>query len=320
MKITYTVLDTVIGSGQTRQRLPFIAAHSGQPGPIVWLAAGCHGDEVGGMVVVQEVFRKLKKNPLRRGSLYAFPLMNPIGFETAAREVTISNEDLNRVFPGKENGTLAERIAHQIFQTIVESKPDLVLDLHNDWVQSVPYIFFDPAPRNKPNRVYKLARKLALASGLMVVLDTTDYKGTLSYSLLRNNIPAFSVELGESYVVNEHNIEVGTKMILSTLSRLAMLDKGEQFQSEYRHYTPGTILSYSDEPLSSSTGIVRFLVKPGELVHKGQPVARVYDTFGRLLETLKAEQDSILLRYSDYSVAFPGTASMSFGILPKAVK
>jgi uncharacterized protein len=320
MKITYTVLDAMTGSSHTRRRLPFMAAHSGQEGPVVWLTAGVHGDEVGGIVVVQEVFRKLKKKPLRQGTLYAFPLLNPVGFETASRHVTISEEDLNRAFPGKEKGTLAERMAHQIFQTIVDSQPSFVLDLHNDWVQSVPYTFIDPPPRNKVGKVYRQTQQLAANTGLMVILDKTEYKGTLSYSLLRHNIPALSIELGESYVVNERNIEVGTKLIWSILARNGMTEPVEPFEFKYKNDMRGLILAYSDEPLSSSSGIVRFLVKPGDLVKKGEPIARVYDAFGHLLETLKAEHDAILLRHTDYSVAFPGTAIMSFGNIPHQPK
>ena len=64
---------------------------------------------------------------------------------------------------------------------------------------------------------------------------------------------------------------------------------------------------------SSTSGIIRFLTKPGELVKKGQPVARIYNAFGRLQETITALNDSIVLGHSDYSVSFPGTSVMSFG-------
>lgn len=58
--------------------------------------------------------------------------MNPLGFETASRHITLSGEDLNRSFPGDKEGSLAGRIANQIFTKIKETKPFLVLDLHND--------------------------------------------------------------------------------------------------------------------------------------------------------------------------------------------
>jgi predicted deacylase len=74
---------------------------SPSPGPVVWLTACVHGDEVGGLVIIPELFKRRGKQ-LMRGALYAFPLMNPLGFETASRDIILSKEDLNRSFPGNK--------------------------------------------------------------------------------------------------------------------------------------------------------------------------------------------------------------------------
>ena len=75
------------------------------------------------------------------------------------------------------------------------------------------------------------------------------------------------------------------------------------------------ILSYSAKPYSSTIGIIRFLVKPGQVVKKNQPIAKIYNTFGKLQETMQAGEDGIVLGHSDTSVAFPGKPIMSFGIM-----
>ena len=111
-KVKYSFIKILTGSDLSRRRLPFMSIESRNTGPSVWLTACGHGDEVGGMVVIQEIFKILRKKPLLKGSVYAFPLMNPIGFETASRNITLSKEDLNRSFPGNINGSLAERIAN----------------------------------------------------------------------------------------------------------------------------------------------------------------------------------------------------------------
>src|SRR5512139_998296 len=112
------------GSDLARRRLPLMCATSENPGPVVWLTACSHGDEVSGIVVIQEVFRSIRRK-LIRGCVQAFPLMNPLGFESGMRHITMSGEDLNRSFPGNAHGTLGERIAHKIFDTITATKPDL---------------------------------------------------------------------------------------------------------------------------------------------------------------------------------------------------
>ena len=74
-------------------------------------------------------------------------------------------------------------------------------------------------------------------------------------------------------------------------------------------------MRYSQRPFSHASGIIRFLVRPNDIVKKGEPIAKIYNAFGKLLEVLNAENDCIVLGYSDYSVAFPGAAVMAFGIL-----
>ncbi len=66
------------------------------------------------------------------------------------------------------------------------------------------------------------------------------------------------------------------------------LEMVKQVNEPFRFPVPepyhGKILTYSQEPLSSTSGIIRFIAKPGDLVHPGQPVAKIYSTFGKLLD------------------------------------
>jgi predicted deacylase len=73
-------------------------------------------------------------------------------------------------------------------------------------------------------------------------------------------------------------------------------------------------LLYSAIPLSSSSGILRFLVKPGNLVQRGQKIARIYNAFGKVTETIFAQQDGIVIGLTDTAIAFPGSPVMAFGI------
>jgi len=206
IEVEYSSIDILTGSDLSKRRLPFMHVKSSNPGPVIWITACVHGEEVGGMVVIQEIFKKLKKEILK-GEVYAFPLMNPIGFENSSRHITFSNEDLNRSFPGNENGSLAERIASQIFTQIKETNPSLVLDLHNDWRKSIPYTLLDP--NSGKDEAYEKAKEFGKKIGFPVVLDDIEAEKTLTYSLLSQGIPALTIELGETDVVNEKDVEQG---------------------------------------------------------------------------------------------------------------
>jgi len=312
VKIKYSFLKILTTSDLSQRRLPLMSIESEKSGPVVWLTACAHGDEVSGMVIIQEIFKHIRRT-LLKGAVYAFPLMNPIGFETSSRYITLSKEDLNRSFPGDKNGSLSERIADQIFGTIIKTKPTIVLDLHNDWIKSIPYVFIDHNDEIANTETYKKVREFSEKTGLLPVLDTDELEETLSYNLIKKGVPALTLELGEPYIINESSVEIGTKCILNILSNLGMVEPLNEFfvhpvASIAKEKTP--VYSYQ---VSSSSGVIRFLAKPGDVVKKGQVVAKIYNAFGKLQETVSALKDEVVLGHADYSVSFPGTLIMSFG-------
>jgi predicted deacylase len=212
VKISYSFLKILTGSDLSRRRLPLMSARSVHPGPVVWLTACGHGDEICGIVIIQEVFKRIRQS-LLCGAIHAFPLMNPLGFETASRNITLSREDLNRSFPGEGTGSLGKRIANRIFSTIMETSPHLVLDLHNDWIESIPYVLIDHHHGDLHQAAYDKTESFAKQTGFVAILDTEELPSTLSCNLLLNDVPALTLELGESYVINERNVEYGLEAI-----------------------------------------------------------------------------------------------------------
>ncbi|MDD5331917.1 MAG: succinylglutamate desuccinylase/aspartoacylase family protein [Candidatus Nanoarchaeia archaeon] len=318
-KARYSFLKIFTGSDLSRRHLPVMEIKSVNPGPVLWLTGCSHGDEVGGMVIIQEIFKRINKKGLLKGSLYAFPLMNPIGFDNVSRDITLSEEDLNRAFPGDKEGSLAQRIAYQIFNHIKETKPDLVLDLHNDWINSIPHTLIDMDLGPEHKDVYEKTKSFARKTGFLVVLDMDDLKTALSYNLIKNKIPALTLEIGEPYVVNETDVDSGVDCILNILSEMGMIEPiGELVKHPILIKEPelnDKILKFSSKPVSSSSGIIRFLSEPGDVVIKGQPVARIYNSFGKLQENVVTLKKAVVLGHSDSSVAFPGAAVMSFGVI-----
>jgi predicted deacylase len=321
-RITSSFLKILTGSALTKRSLAYLKISSNNEGPVVWLCGGVHGDEVGGIVVIQEIFKKIRKSPLIRGSIHAFPLMNPIGFETGSRNITLSEEDLNRSFPGDSSGSLAERIAYKIFTTIIETNPNLVLDLHNDWRKSIPYAIIDVPLTDKNPDILKKILDFSKNTGFLLIGEKREsasksyLESTLSGSIIKNNIPALTLELGESFVVNENNVKFGVKSIWNILSKLGMVEPDtELINYPVPEFYKDKVLIYSDKPIGSTSGIIRFKIKPGDSVKKKQPIARIYNIFGKIQETLVAPHDGIILGYSDSSVTFPGVPAFAFGYI-----
>lgn len=321
-QIKHKFIKILENSDLSERRLPLIEAKSTSEGPSVWLTACAHGDELGGMVIIQEIFKRIQKQGLLTGSVNAFPLLNPMGFETKSRLIPLSEEDLNRSFPGSEEGSLAQRITSKIFKTIINTNPAIVLDLHNDWKKSIPYTILDPYPGPKHSQVYEKSKLFAQKLGFITIseqkkgIDAYNWNNTLSGSLLLKHIPALTLEIGESRVVNEKNVETGVMAIWNILSHLGMT---ESIEEPYIFKTPkefkGKILKYSQHPLTSTSGVIRFLAEPGDIVKKGQIVAKIYNAFGEKQETLFALRDGIVLGHEDSSAGFPGLPVIVFGVI-----
>jgi len=312
IKIKYSFLKLLIASDLVLRRVPLMLVESTNPGPVLWLTACIHGDEVSGIVIIQEIFKIIKKT-LLKGKVFAFPLLNPIGFEHSSRFITLSEEDLNRSFPGKKEGTLSERIAYQIFNKIIETKPTLVLDLHNDWIRSIPFTLIDYGEDIIHTEAYEKSKIFAKQTGLLPIIDTEEIPKSLSYSLIKNGIPSLTLELGEPYIINEKSVEIGVKSVMNILRDLEMVESTEKpFIYPLPEELLNKFLKYSFQA-SSTSGIIRFYIKPGDMVKKGQVVAKTYNAFGKLQETITALKDGIVLGHEDYSVAYPGAQVVSFG-------
>ncbi|KPK44079.1 MAG: hypothetical protein AMJ65_04040 [Phycisphaerae bacterium SG8_4] len=315
VKLHYSFMKIMTGSDLSRRRLPLMSAVSSKPGPLVWLTACGHGDEVSGIVVIQEIFKKIRRR-LLCGEVRAFPLMNPLGFEMGTRHIAMSREDLNRSFPGSSNGSLGERIAQRIFAAITEETPTLVLDLHSDWIESIPYILLDRDPGISHKAAYTESIRACKKAGLCMIVDTEEMNRSLSLNLLLNDIPALSLELGKSNVVSETNVTYGLEAIWNILAHYGMValhDKPFQYPLA-GGYGQGLLLRYSDKPYGSKTGIIRFMARPGDVVKAGQRLAKTVNAFGKHQETIVAIEDAIVLGHSDSSAAFPGMPIMAFGV------
>jgi predicted deacylase len=288
-----------------QRRIPLLIANSGRPGPQVCLTACIHGDEVGGIAIVHDLFARLRKTGLRCGAVHAFPLINSLGFENATRFITGDGEDLNRCFPGKADGSMGQQIASRVFNAIKSSEPDLVIDLHNDWFRSVPYLLLEPGDEFPSQALYRRTIKLANATGLPLVQDSEVFDpnaNTLAGAFVAAKIAAFTIEAGGSLAIAEQRVEQGLCAILAVLAALDMLANDTAHD---RANPAPEILHYSDQPRPKESGLARFHVQPGEQINAGQRLASVYSPFGSCGEVLVAANAGIVLGLDDHARALP---------------
>lgn len=315
-KVSRRLID-VSGMTDIIQRpIPVLTLDSKKAGPTIWLAACIHGDEPGGTVIVHDLFKAIREAGLAKGVIHALPLINSMGFENVSRYINPDREDLNRCFPGDLKGTMGERIARRLFDLIAKTGPDLVVDLHNDWIQSVPYVIVEPSELFRLKKLQRRTVELAAATGLLIVQEpkaTREVSRTLTGALVAAGIGAFTLEAGGANGIVEAGIDAGKKAMLGVLARLGMLPK--TLAREAPEPSAGDVLDYTSRPHCTSSGIVRFAVMPGDEIETDQKVAQVFSAFGSLEETLRARKPGYVLGIADHARAVPGTEVISIAEL-----
>jgi len=124
-----TVIDLEVAKLHTRTTLkvPVIIERSLNPGPVVLLLAGVHGDETNGVGILREIIGQKINKPIN-GTIICIPVFNIFGYLIQTREFP-DGRDLNRMFPGSLNGSLASQFAYQ-FTKEIAPHVDYVIDFH----------------------------------------------------------------------------------------------------------------------------------------------------------------------------------------------
>ncbi|TIQ75234.1 MAG: peptidase M14, partial [Mesorhizobium sp.] len=108
--------------------LPVFSLNKGE-GPQLLITGGCHGDELEGPIVARRLFEWLPEAQTC-GRIIVVPVLNPPAVLACTRNTPIDGLNLNRVFPGRSDGSVTERIADAVSRTLLPLA-DTVFDLHS---------------------------------------------------------------------------------------------------------------------------------------------------------------------------------------------
>ncbi len=275
--------------------LPVRVVHGREPGPVVWVSAAIHGDEVLGIEIIRRVLLALDPKTMH-GTLLAVPVVNVLGFMAGDRYLP-DRRDLNRSFPGSARGSLASRIAHLLMNEVV-AKCDYGIDLHSASGQRTNL------PQIRADLEDARTRELAQAFAPPVMLNARTRDGSLRQAARERGVPVLLYEGGERWRFDATPIEAGTDGVLRLLSFLGMTK------------TPAT-----DEPTPESmechrsgwvrarrTGILHLEVALGQRVEEGQRLGGLSDTFGRRVRLVHADRTGIVIGLTQAPIVNSGDA------------
>ena len=280
-------------------QIPVTTIRGAEPGPALALIAGNHGYEYPPILALQQ-FRNRTDPQKLRGTVVLVHVANMPSF--LGRTIYFSPVDgknLNRVYPGRTDGTVSERIAFAITNEVIE-KSDYVLDLHcGDGNESLrPYVYQTVTGDKKMDSdIARLARAFGIDHILIDRGRPTDPARSLycSTTAITRGKPAVTVESGFLGTSDPACVEIIVRGIEGVLLELNMLDSGPAPLSTAIYLDPSEVLA------SPETGILYPHVERDQTVSKGAVLAHITDFFGKQMAEVQAPFDGVVL----YIVATP---------------
>ncbi len=273
--------------------LPLIVRHGRDDGPVVWMNAAVHGDELCGVEIIRRVLSEIETTSIS-GTLIAVPIVNVHGFNTSDRYLP-DRRDLNRAFPGSRRGSLAGRIAH-LMMTEVVARCDVGFDLHtgSDHRVNLPHIRAD---LDDPGTL-----ELARAFGAPVTVHAKTRDGSLRQAATEAGATVLLLEAGEAQRFDREPIESGTAGVLRSLASVGMIPPRSA-------PTPSTACSRSTTWVRASTsGILHLEVDLGDSVEARDPIATVYNPFGKKLSQVSARSSGVIIGHTQHPLVNRGDA------------
>jgi predicted deacylase len=263
--------------------LPAFVIRGAKDGPTLAVTAGVHAAEYAGIAAAIQAGRTLDPQQLR-GTVIIVPLVNTPGFyERSMYTNPRDGKNINRTFPGRSNGSTAERVTHFLTKELFTGA-DAYLDLHGgDVIESlIPFSLYQLTGKDEVDaRSAELAEALDLDYILAVPPDSLHGGSYTAAAAL--GIPALIAEAGQQGIYDSAAAARHSRGLTNVLIRLGMVDGTEQ-----RYGIPKRLARFA-WLYADAQGLFYPSVAVGDLVQDGQNVGEIRDLFGEPLQTLHAE-------------------------------
>jgi hypothetical protein len=273
--------------------IPVAVIHGAKPGPVLALVSGAHGTEYTSIIALEQLISRINAAELS-GTVIIVPLVNIASFEQKVPHINpVDRKSMNRMYPGKIDGTQTDRASYLITKQVVE-QCDHLIDLHGgDLDESLrPYSYWTKTGNENQDRI---SREMVLAFGLDHIIISADRPKDPNASRYLENTattrgkPSITVEAGHAGTVEPEELAALTGGCLNVMRYLKMLP-GAAASIEHPVWIEKVLTITSSE-----TGIFYPLVKRGTYVEQGMRVGYVTDYVGKPILEARAPAAGVVL-------------------------
>lgn len=286
-KVARGAIPVMTLAGGSPVEIPVAIINGAKPGPVLWIDGAIHGDEPEGPLCCQLLLREVKPEDLA-GTLVLVPVINVPAYEAASRGNPLDtfSHDMNRIYPGRENGYFSERIAWAHSQWM-RKVADMEISIHSGGAHSylAEAMFVDERPES-------VELGTAMGPGWGCIMSSPNPKGNPMAVMAEEGKVGITVELGgRSATSPKAFAKVGRTLadaILNVLRHYRMLPGKAKYD---KNRTKGS----QEALLAPASGL--FLPEPGveflTPMKKDDVIARIFNLFGDELAVLRAPADGM---------------------------
>ena len=274
-----------------RYQWPYFSITGARGAPTFLITAGIHAAEYTGIVAAIRLGRGLEPAQLT-GTVVIVPLLNRPGFYE--RSIYVSPEDgenMNRVFPGRPDGTWSERFAHHFLHGVI-AHCDYVIDLHaGDMIEDlVPFVICtDTGDPSVDRKTVQMINAYG-ARWAVKALPTGERPGMLYAAAAARGIPAMIAESGRCGQLEEEAVDRHVRGVQNILRTLGILSDAPAAQ-----VSPPRVLTRFEWLRSQHEGIFFSRVRVNDHVKAGQAIGELVDLLGNPLGNVSAPANGVVL-------------------------
>ncbi len=309
-KKSLNILNTIISPGETTEvnfdvanlhtstpvNVPVIVSRSKKAGPIVLFTAGIHGDEVNGVEIVRQLIAKGINKP-KRGTIICMPVINIFGFINLKREFP-DGRDLNRVFPGSTNGSLASRVAYKLIHDVVPHA-DLIIDFHTGGSGRFN------APQLRYTEDNKDLNDLAKIFGAPFVLYSKNLTKSFRTTCNKLGKQLLLFEGGKSFHIDDIVTNSGVNGSKRILKHLGMLNASFKVSKPKKDCV---FINESKWQRANYSGMFKASIGIGSHVEKGTVLGNITDPYGKFNHFVKAQNSGYVINVNELPIVYQGDA------------
>lgn len=264
------------------------------------IVTGTHGDELDGQYICYEIIKKIQMYPEKlKGIVDIYPDVNPLGIDMGSRGIPMFDLDMNRVFPGDNNGAVAEYTAAGLIDDIIGS--DFCLDIHssNIFLKEMPQLRMTKENKDK---LLPYAEKLN-ADFIWIYSSKTVLDATLAYSLNNMGVPTLVAEMGVGHRINNEYCQQLIEGIFNLMTELEVWDDAPVNVRNSIVSTEGQVSFIS----AAGSGIFVSSINSMGTIGMGTHIGDIIEPItGKVIQRIESPTDGIIFSLREHPVVYKG--------------